>query len=96
LLTGIENINKDEPLMMEISPNPFTNDISITIYRDNITEATFRVSTMTGQVVITSQEQHLHTGYVKTLDLSDLPAGIYLLQVVADGETVTRQIVKSK
>ncbi len=77
-----------------VYPNPFTSNIAISLQKENLNEATFTISNMLGQVVFTKAENNLASSYTKILDLSYLPNGVYLVEVIADGERVVKKVVK--
>ena len=72
-----------------INPNPSLGDLTISI--DNNTLASLTVLDILGHPILTQ----VMSGSVYQLDISTLPAGLYLLRVQdADGKTATRRIVK--
>ncbi|MEP7168760.1 MAG: T9SS type A sorting domain-containing protein [Bacteroidota bacterium] len=83
-----------------IAPNPFTNDITVTIQNhpepSGIKHATFTVKNILGQIVFTfSQVPNFGKGfYGQTLNLSFLSKGIYLLEATIDNERIVKKIVK--
>ena len=89
---GINDLN-DNPNVL-VYPNPFTTDIAITLQKENLKEATFTISNMLGQVLFIKEENNLASSYTKMLDLSYLPNGVYLVEVIADGERVVKKVVK--
>ena len=91
-VTGIENVK--HPDGISIYPNPFTSEISITFTKQNINQATFTIKNILGQTVLTEQENNPSSPYTKTIDLSFLSKGVYLLDVNACGERMVRKILK--
>ncbi len=77
-----------------VYPNPFTSDIAIAIQSENLSEVTFTISNIQGQVVFQKEENNLANHYTKMLDLSYLPNGVYLVEVVVNGERMVRKVVK--
>ena len=71
-----------------LSPNPFTSSLSI--YLQNKTEANITLTDVLGRKVMAVQ---LNTSY-STLNTSNLPTGVYFLEVIQDGERVVKQVVK--
>ena len=47
-----------------------------------------------GQVIYRQKENNLANSYTKMLDLSYLPDGVYVIEVIIDGERTVRRIVK--
>jgi hypothetical protein len=89
---GIEPINGETALV--VYPNPFTDEVSIALQKTGLTKANFTLTNMLGQTAFTKQEDNLSPSYTKMLDLRYLPNGVYLLEVVVDGERVVKEIVK--
>jgi hypothetical protein len=77
-----------------VYPNPFSSSISITINKTNIKNVTFKVYDILGQKVFSKEENNFKSSNVKTIDLSLLSKGIYLLEVNVDGERTAKKIVK--
>jgi hypothetical protein len=79
---------------VSVFPNPFLSDISITILKQNIKQASFIIRNSLGQAILSKQENNISNNYTKMLDLSFLEKGIYILDVVVDGETSIVKLVK--
>ncbi|MBL0340590.1 MAG: T9SS type A sorting domain-containing protein [Bacteroidetes bacterium] len=82
--TGIENLYTK--IGVTEFPNPFNNSISIHIEKPNSLLATFVIKSVLGQVVFSIEESKLSNSYTKSIDLSVVSKGIYLLEVIVDGE----------
>ena len=81
-------------LQLNVYPNPFTNELDITLAQQNLKQADFSICNLLGQTVYTQQETNLSPTYTKMLDLSNLPNGVYWVEVVVDGEVSVREVVK--
>ncbi|MDB5282297.1 MAG: hypothetical protein JWO06_1372 [Bacteroidota bacterium] len=79
---------------LSIYPNPFTSDLNIILQKENLHGATFTITNPLGQIIYTQQETNLSPSYIKMLDLSYLPNGVYFVSVVVDGERIVREVVK--
>lgn len=90
----MEEIDKPEAVQVQVSPNPFSSDVSIVIQKDGLRKATFTILNMLGQVVYTRSETALSSMYTQSIDLTYLSAGVYFVEVVMDGERVVREVVK--
>ncbi len=77
-----------------VYPNPFYSQISIVIQKQNLKQATFVIKNVLGQTIFSKQENNLSSNYTKTIDLSFLSKGIYLLDVISGGERTVKKIVK--
>jgi hypothetical protein len=91
LATGIEEVSLNH---FSIFPNPFNNNVSVTLQKENSNIARLTVLNLVGQQVYYEDASNLNSTYNKTIDLSFLANGVYLLEVVADGEKVVKKIVK--
>jgi len=79
---------------IQVYPNPFESELAITLNKEDIEQATFTITNLMEQSIYRKQETNLTSGYTKMLNLSWLPDGMYVLEVMVDGERVVRQIVK--
>lgn len=70
-------------------PNPFTGSFVVLLAEDMET-ADLQVYSITGQLVLAE------TGFTGgTIDMSGLPSGVYILEILSNGTTVTQKIVKA-
>jgi len=93
--SGYLGINKIiNQINISIYPDPFTSEISISLLKQNSKQATFIIQNFLSQTVFIDQENNLSNDYTKTIDLSFLSKGIYLLDINIDGERTVRKIVK--
>jgi len=90
--TGINSPeNAENPI--QVFPNPFKNILSVTA-NNNFQTLTFSVLNTLGQEVFRKQETNLSKNSTLSLNLQNLPVGIYFLQVTADNQSMSRKIVK--
>ncbi|HLP19913.1 MAG TPA: HYR domain-containing protein, partial [Chitinophagales bacterium] len=68
----------------------------LTVIYSNATASTLQVRLMsaTGQLVFNDNVASFSGSYNKTIDVSQHPAGTYILELVSDNEILTRKIVK--
>jgi hypothetical protein len=92
-LTSAGNLSKNSGL--DISPNPFTDKIQMAIHKQSVTQATFILYDIFGQIAIKQQEINLTGSVSKTLDVSFLSSGIYFLDIYIDGEHVVKKLIKN-
>lgn len=86
-------IHENDAGLIQIYPNPATDIVWINL--GNIPDDNIRISLMdmTGKTCINRS----FTGReVISLPVGDLPAGIYFLRILLNGETITRKIILSK
>ena len=74
-------------------PNPATNVLNIQCSDDVDGEVIFRLYSMNGSIVYT-EKTAVTTGSVKELDITSLPAGMYILEVEHKGDRITSKVVK--
>ncbi len=82
-------------LQIELSPNPFKNQLYINFGTDLETKALIRIIDFTGQDVINSSVHTLKKGKLEIMkDVSGLPSGMYFLKMRIGNEVKTFKIVK--
>ena len=77
-----------------VYPNPTSSDLYINIQKDNLTEASFTLTSTTGQAIYQGTSDHLAHSYTKIIDLIGLPTGVYMLTVTVDGERIVKKVLK--
>lgn len=90
--TGIEENN--EANILRIFPNPFNSSIFIAAQNLKTNSIEITIKNVLGQTVLNQQENNLINSYTKTIDLNFLAKGIYLLDVIIDGERTVKKISK--
>ena len=74
---------------IEVYPNPATTRLTINL--DASKPVTMEVYNVLGQLKMT----HIHTGKTSTLDVEELPAGMYFIRYTTDGgQVVSKQFKK--
>lgn len=96
--TGVEHETPGiVPLSLEVSPNPFSEAVGITLAGDGAEGATVRIYDMGGREVASLQPTAgstvLWTG--EGGDGEPLPPGVYLLRCECGGEVMTRRVVRT-
>jgi hypothetical protein len=92
VLTGITETAGD--IHFSIFPNPTAKEVFVTLQKENLKEAHFTLTNTSGQIIYQADEIHLASSYTKMLDLTALPSGIYLIDILTDGQHITRKIIK--
>ena len=77
-----------------VYPNPFSNELSVVIQKQNIKQAGFIITNVLGQQLYKKEETNLSNYYTKQLDLSKLASGVYFVEINIDGEKTVKQVVK--
>jgi hypothetical protein len=75
--------------LVDIYPNPASDKVSVRV-GGNSKGYTCSIQNLQGQTLSTQQSHEA----VTSINLSDLPAGIYILQVCSDRGIVTRKLQK--
>ena len=84
--SGVNNVNKSD---LELFPNPATDELTIQL-GDLSTYHMFTVTNNLGQQVIVKKLTAVHT----TIDLVQLPAGVYYITFKGDSGSEVRKFVK--
>ena len=79
---------------MQVSPNPFSSALSISLPTGTTGAVTYRVLSVQGQAVITRTVAATSGPSTITLDLASLAPGSYLLEMQTGGERIVRTVVK--
>lgn len=75
-------------------PNPFNDELNVTVNSGAATTASVMIMDMIGKVHHTSAEQ-LQAGSNKiNINTTDMPDGIYFVRVSYNGETYTQKVIK--
>lgn len=79
---------------LTVSPNPFTEQVSVSVYRERGTSLNIQLTDISGKVMYANQFQ-LSTGtQTIQINLPELSRGIYILKAIADDELVTQKLIK--
>jgi len=81
-------INSENPLYLTVYPNPFENSVSVVL--PSALPSEFIIFNLTGAAFF---NQSFDEAEMK-IDLSDLPAGVYLLRVTQNSEVQTVRLIK--
>lgn len=81
-------------LGMQVSPNPFTSNLGISLPTGTTGAVTYRVLSLTGQALVVRTVGATSRSSTITLDLASLAPGTYLLEMQVDGERMVRKVVK--
>jgi hypothetical protein len=87
---GIENYNNASSLSVKIYPNPANTFINIEWNGNSREKSTIRIINFTGSLVA-SEEKNPHAKQVK-INISDLPTGLYLVNIQSGSQTVTKKV----
>ncbi|OAV43018.1 T9SS type A sorting domain-containing protein [Lewinella sp. 4G2] len=88
-LTGVTSID-ESGLDMAFFPNPTVDVVTIQNNDADISKFYVTVSSLSGQVI----SANVFNGVNSRIDLSEVPAGVYNLTILANGALYSKQIVK--
>lgn len=93
-LTSLFNVEDASPLQIAVAPNPFVDQFSVRIKTSVDGEHVIRVFDATGRVVY-SEAPTLSAGEQTVwINLNNLSAGLYYLQISDNGHIATQKIIK--
>ena len=79
---------------MQVSPNPFSSTLSISLPTGTTGSVGCRVLSLTGQGLVTRTVVPISGPSSINLDLGSLAPGTYLLEMQVDGERMVRKVLK--
>jgi hypothetical protein len=92
-------VNGVEDLVLEgsfqLSPNPSTDVVNVYLETTASFEAQLSVSAATGQVVLAKTQNLVAGRQMIQLEVSNLPKGIYFLQVSTGSGVMVKKLVKA-
>lgn len=91
--TAVPRMSDNDHSALNVSPNPTSKDITVTIDLDVPTDVQYTLTDAMGRVLqIVNSEQV--TQETQTINLEDLPNGVYFLTAKTDQKTLTQRILK--
>jgi hypothetical protein len=86
---------KKENQVVNVSPNPFTSYLNVTINWSKTEVISVRIINIQGKEVVSKTIQvNKGSNYVRIDELSNLPPGNYFVQFISATERVTQKITK--
>ena len=79
---------------ISVYPNPFTETFTLSLGGLQVENLEYRLLDLTGRILFTEKETAVRGGYAQEFELKDRPAGVYMLEVFADGQRKLFQVVK--
>lgn len=91
--TGINNITKldDE---IDIYPNPSGDFVNVSFGDNYCSECTMRIYNMMGDIISLSKEEL--SSNTTRFDFSDSPNGVYFINIITNGKSVTKKVIISR
>ena len=78
---------------LQLSPNPFTNHINLSLAAPTASTLQVSISNTLGQIVYVKQEQIASGLHNQTIILDNIPAGIYMVKVALGNRSATNKLV---
>lgn len=93
--TGVETMSR-AMVDVELAPNPAANYVSVRGTLAQPTETKITISNAAGQLVIEKQYPAGGTLFAEHISLNNISNGIYFMNIINNGESVTRKFVVNK
>lgn len=90
--SGVGIFTPANNLVAKVYPNPASNQVSVELTLNNTSDVNIAVLNNLGQVVITKTESNVQV-LNTTVNISTLPAGIYLIQISSDNASTTQKLI---
>ncbi|MFN6943991.1 MAG: glycosyl hydrolase family 8 [Cytophagaceae bacterium] len=88
----VTSVAREVSYRLEILPNPFMNNAEVMLYAPDKVDMSIRVVSVTGKEMYYSEN---HSSKSRVMLGVDWPAGVYLVQVMYDGNIENRKLVKN-
>jgi hypothetical protein len=98
LSLSVKQDERELAMQLDIFPNPVSDRLNIRLTCRYVSDPQARISLydLTGRACLQSTADLWTQGYAAALDVSGLPAGIYLLVVEHGRERISRKIIKTE
>ncbi len=90
---GVEENFQESKL--KVYPNPANSKINIDFTGENSSFYTVKMTNLLGERVIQKTVPKGNKGFQKTIDISNLPTGVYILEVEFDDNHYTQRVIKN-
>ena len=80
---------------VSVYPNPNNGNFTLGVSA-NVDELVIKITDIQGRVVYASVDNKVNAGFVKQISLDSQPSGMYLMQILANGEQTTEKISINK
>lgn len=92
-VTTVPRMNDNGHNTLNVSPNPTSKNITVTIDLDVPTDVQYTLTDAMGRVIQIVNSKQV-TQETQTINLEDLPNGVYFLTAKTDQKTLTQRVVK--
>ncbi len=87
-------INGKNVNINNIYPSPAKNSVNIEISNSKATTANIQIINSNGVIVLQKRENFANSNFTKTLNVSSLASGVYIVKIIANGEVITQKFTK--
>jgi len=98
ILKGNTIYNFDEESRVDISPNPFTDQLSIIFYSSTDQSISIKIFDTSGQLVYNKENIARMNGYnyISVKDVEFLNSGVYVIKVFSGKKSFSKKLIKSE
>ena len=82
-------------LDFQLGPNPFTNQLNLTITGDTKLPLTASIVDVNGRLISQTQLVKTTLQFKKNIDLSSIASGVYILRVTGENVLFTQKLIKN-
>jgi hypothetical protein len=95
VLSGTASISDEDFITgMSLYPNPAENQLNVSVNMENSNMVNFRVVNAQGQLISNENISMGSSNSVHSLDVTSLAAGVYTIQIIADGKVSSKPFIK--
>lgn len=95
--TGVGSVAGTEGQELSVYPNPASDKLQFSFDFGSSTSASLKLRDLLGKTILEQDlGRNLSGKQTKSLDLTNVPNGMYFLELHADGYTVTRRVIVQK
>jgi hypothetical protein len=91
--TGVANLNSNTGLKVSITPNPATDQMTISYTASQSNNTSVRIMNMAGQTVIKMELGKQLSGSVN-IPLNNVASGVYIVEFTSGNQITTQRLVK--
>ncbi|MDY0084893.1 MAG: FG-GAP-like repeat-containing protein [Bacteroidales bacterium] len=94
IIMGLRAENHPKPVLVNLFPNPFTNQLNIALQETAGQLKSLKILNTEAQVVF-ARDYHSEKAFSSfSLPLDFLPAGLYVVQLITDKQTINQRVIK--
>ena len=91
IMVGVTNASSTKPDMFTVTPNPTTSIINVLYNTNQVNKYDITIVSITGTEVIRTVGI---PNSIKTINLSKLPTGVYVISIKSNGQILNKKIIK--